>query len=73
MPDRKILSCIVQLWFHAEAMGRSESDDHFWARPDPDDPVRFIAPAEEQLALVTDDRFHGFAFLFGLMVGGRRR
>jgi len=41
--------------------------------PDPKDSNRLIALAKEQLALVTEYRFHGIQFAWWFMFGGRRR
>jgi len=39
------------------------------SRFEPDWPLRFVTAAEQQLALVTDDRFHGSSFLLVLVIG----
>jgi hypothetical protein len=43
----------------AKSVHRAEYEIHLPGGPDAKDPVRFIAPAKEQLALITEDRFHG--------------
>jgi hypothetical protein len=48
----------------AETLRRPEGDADDVPRLEAESAFRFIAPAKEQLALVTDDRFHDFAFRF---------
>ena len=54
--------------FEAKAVGRTENDVRFSTGPDAKDTLRFIAPAKEQLALITEGNFH-ICFL-SLEVGG---
>jgi hypothetical protein len=50
------------LWFHSEAhRAKNEVQLRRWF--DSDDTIWFVALAKEQLALVTDDWFHGFPFV----------
>ena len=44
---------------------RMKHNRHFSRRSDSNDSIRFVALAKEQLALVTENGFHGFPFVNG--------
>jgi hypothetical protein len=56
------------LWFHSEAH-RAKNEVQLRRRLDSDDTIWFVALAKEQLALMTDDWFHGISFRCGFKSG----
>ena len=57
------------LWFHSEAHP-AEDEVQLRHRVDAEDTIWFVAPAREQLALVTGGGFHGFPFVEGEVAEG---
>src|ERR1700722_3700303 len=61
------LRAVRKLWLDAESSRGPESHNNFWDWPEANDSSRLVTLAKEQLALITDDRFHGIPFVAGLI------